>query len=144
LGADTVPTDKLFVVPGAGPYHFGVLTSSVHMAWTRATCGRLEMRYSYSNTVVYNNFPWPEATKEQRAKIAALAQGVLDARKLFPDASLADLYDPNSTPPDLSKAHRALDAAVAKLYGFRAGAPEPEIVAALMERYAKLAAGPNK
>jgi hypothetical protein len=139
LDACTIPTDKLFMVPSAGIYHFGILTSGVHNAWTRATCGRLEMRYSYSNTVVYNNFPWPEATEEQKEKIAALAQGVLDARKLFPGSSLADLYDPRTTPPELLKAHRALDAAVMRLYGFAKDMPEAEVVAALMERYARLA-----
>jgi hypothetical protein len=139
LPAGVIAGDKLFTVPGAGLWHFGVLTSSAHNAWARAVCGRLGIGYSYSSTVVYNNFPWPEATAEQKKKIAALAQGVLDARALFPNATLADLYGPLTTPPELLKAHRALDAAVAKLYGFARDAPEPEIVAGLMERHASLA-----
>jgi hypothetical protein len=108
------------------------------MAWTRATCGRLEMRYIYSVDIVYNNFPWPGADEGQKERIAALAQGVLDARALFPNASLADLYDPNSMPPDLAKAHRTLDAAVMKLYGFAKDMSEAEVVAGLMGRYARL------
>jgi hypothetical protein len=139
LGADTVPTDLLQIVPNASPWHFGVLTSSAHMAWTRAVCGRLKSDYRYSRDVVYNNFPWPEAGGGQRAKIAALAVAVLDARALYPDSSLADLYDPRATPPDLLKAHRALDREVLRLYGLPAGAAEAEIVAELMARYAKLA-----
>jgi hypothetical protein len=141
LGVDTIPTNLVLTVPSASPWHFGILTSSAHNAWARATCGRLEMRYRYSKDVVYNNFPWPEATEEQKGKIAALAQGVLDARNLFPGSSLADLYDPRTTPPELLKAHRALDAAVMRLYGFPAGMAEAEVVAGLMERYARLAGG---
>ena len=108
------------------------------MAWVRAVCGRLEMRYRYSPSV-YNNFPWPDATDEQKADIEKLAQAILDARLLFPDSSLADLYDPLSMPPKLLKAHRTLDAAVMKLYGFDSNVTEPEIVAELMERYKGLA-----
>jgi hypothetical protein len=143
---NVLASNRVKIAINATLYHFGVLTSGVHMAWTRAVCGRLEMRYVYSVGIVYNNFPWPEATEEQKKKIAALAQAVLDARALFPNASLADLYDPNSTPFELAKAHRALDAAVMRLYGFRAGAPEAEIVAELMERHRALTlagAGPT-
>jgi hypothetical protein len=139
LPSTVIAGDKLFTVPGATLWHFGILASSVHNAWARAVCGRLGMGYSYSNTVVYNNFPWPDADEGQKAKIAALAQGVLDARALFPSATLADLYGPLTTPPELLKAHRALDAAVMKLYGFGAGMAEAEVVAGLMERYARLA-----
>jgi hypothetical protein len=141
VGADTIATDAVLTVPGASLYHFGILTSSAHNAWARATCGMLEVSYRYSKDVVYNNFPWPDATEEQRAKIAALAQAVLDARARYPESSLADLYDPRATPPELLKAHGALDAAVMKLYGFAKDAPEAEIVAGLMERYARLAGG---
>jgi hypothetical protein len=139
MQADTLASHTVRIGPNATPYHFGVLTSSTHMAWTRAVCGRFGTGYRYSVGIVYNNFPWPEATEEQRAKIAALAQGVLDARALFPGSSLADLYDPRTTPPELLKAHRALDAAVMKLYGLPAGMAEAEVVAGLMERYARLA-----
>ena len=87
------------------------------MAWMRAVCGRLEMRYIYSNSIVYNNFIWPKPTPEQKAKIEKCAQAVLDARKLYPDSTLADLYDPNTMPPELVKAHENLDKAVKDAYG---------------------------
>jgi hypothetical protein len=131
--------DAVMIGAGAALWHFGVLMSSVHMAWIRATCGRFGTGYRYSVGIVYNNFPWPDATKAQMARVEALARAVLDARALFPGSSLADLYDPNSMPPELAKAHRALDQAVIKLYGFAGDAPEPEIVADLMGRYARLA-----
>jgi hypothetical protein len=138
LGADTVPGDKLFVLPNASLYHFGVLTSSAHNAWARAVCGRLKSDYSYSSTIVYNNFPWPEAGEKQKAEIERLARGILDAREMFPGASLADLYDPLTMPKELLGAHKALDRAVMKLYGFKKGAAEADMVAALMERHQRL------
>jgi len=138
LDGATIPGDKLFAVPGAGLYHFGVLTSIVHMAWTRAVCGRLGVSYSYSRNIVYNNFPWPEADEKQRADIENLAQTILDTRAKYPGSSLADLYDPVTMPPDLLKAHRALDAAVMRLYGYGKDMAEAEIVADLMGRYVKL------
>ena len=125
LSKDIIPGDKLFMMPGASLYSFGVLTSSVHMAWMRAVCGRLEMRYSYSNTIVYNNFPWPVLTDAQKAKIEATAQAVLNARALYPDSSLADLYDDLTMPVELRKAHRANDAAVLEAYGFPKTPPSP-------------------
>jgi hypothetical protein len=134
---ETIASDATQIIPNATPYHLGILTSSTHMAWTRAVCGRLEMRYRYSKDIVYNNFPWPEATNKQKADIEKLAQRILDARAKYPDSSLADLYA-LSMPPDLTKAHRALDKAVMKLYGFGKDMTEPEIVAELMERYKKL------
>ena len=109
------------------------------MAWTRAVCGRLEMRYQYSAKIVYNNFPWPEVTEAQQAKISELAQAVLDARALYPDSSLADLYDPLTMPPELVAAHRKLDAAVEKAYG-RKFADDAERVAFLFEKYSELSA----
>jgi hypothetical protein len=139
LGKDTIAGDGgLFMVPGASLYHFGVLTSSVHMAWARAVCGRLEMRYRYSKDIVYNNFPWPDATEKQTERIAVLAQGVLDARALFPESSLADLYDPLAMPKELAKAHAALDREVMKAYGYAKDMAEARIVAELMGRYARL------
>jgi hypothetical protein len=136
---DIIATDATEIIPDATLYHFGVLTSSVHMAWTRAVCGRLGVGYRYSKDIVYNNFPWPDATEKQTAKIAALAQGVLDARALFPESSLSDLYDPRTMPKELLKAHRELDQAVMKLYGYEKDAAEAKVVADLMERYARLA-----
>jgi len=142
MDKNTIVSNLVHMVPGATLYHFGILTSSVHMAWVRAVCGRLEMRYRYSKDIVYNNFPWPDATGEQQESIAELAQGILDARAAYPDSSLADLYDPLTMPPNLLKAHKELDKAVMKLYGFSAkDTTETEIVAELMERYRGLAEG---
>ena len=103
LKPNVIPSDALFFLPNASLYHFGVLTSNVHNAWMRAVCGRLEMRYRYSNTIVYNNFPWCTPTDAQKAAIEQTAQGILDARSRFPDSSLADLYDEAAMPPALRK-----------------------------------------
>ena len=138
LTPDIIVGDKVYVVENVGLYHFGILTSNVHNAWMRAVCGRLEMRYSYSNTIVYNNFPWPEPTDEQKEKIGKTAQGILDARALYPDSSLADLYDPVLMPAELLKAHRQNDAAVMVAYGFSTKMTEPECVARLLEMYEKM------
>jgi len=138
LHADTIATDLLFILPNATLYHFGVLESNVHMAWMRVVCGRLEMRYRYSKDVVYNNFPWPSPTDEQRHKIAQTAQGILDARAKYPDSSLADLYDPTTMPYDLLEAHRRNDRAVMEAYGFSTKMSETECVAKLFEMYSKL------
>ena len=131
-------SDLVFLIPGATFYHLGVLTSSVHMAWMRAVCGRLEMRYRYSKDVVYNNFPWPTPTEAQKAKIEATAQAILDARALYPDCSLADLYDELTMPVELRKAHQANDKAVMEAYGFRKDMSESEIVAELFKMYQEL------
>ena len=136
LPAEMIPGDKLFMLQGASLYHFGVLTSNVHMAWMRAVCGRLKSDYSYSNTIVYNNFPWPEPTEEQKAKIEQTAQAILDARALYPDSSLADLYDDVLMPPELRKAHQQNDRAVMQAYGFSVKEmTESACVAALMKLY---------
>jgi hypothetical protein len=129
------------LVAGAGLYHFGILTSTMHNAWVRYTCGRLESRYRYSAAIVYNNFPWPESPSDaSRSAIEAAAQAVLDARAQFPGATLADLYDPLTMPPALLKAHHKLDAAVDAAYGKKAGAfkSDAERVAFLFERYQAL------
>ena len=131
-------SNLVLIIPDATLYHFGVLESSVHMAWMRVVCGRLEMRYRYSKDVVYNNFPWPEVDEQQRQRIAQTAQAILDARALYPDSSLADLYDPITMPPELLKAHRDNDRAVMAAYGFAPNMPEPEIVARLFTLYSKL------
>ena len=111
------------------------------MAWMRAVCGRLEMRYDYSIKVVYNNFPWPTPTDTQRAKIAQTAQAILDARALYPDCSLADLYDVSTMPPELTTAHQNNDRAVMQAYGFSVkDMDEPACVAALMQMYQRLTA----
>lgn len=135
MGPNALCSDKLRLMPSATLYHFGVLTSSVHMAWMRAVCGRLEMRYSYSVDIVYNAFVWPEVTEVQRTKIEKTAQAILDARKKYPDSSFADLYDETTMPPELRKAHRENDQAVLKAYGLPPDATEEAIVVHLMGLY---------
>ena len=131
-------SDAVHLIPSATLYHFGVLESNVHMAWMRVVCGRLKSDYRYSKDVVYNNFPWPSPTDEQRHKIAQTAQGILDARAKYPDSSLADLYDPTTMPYDLLEAHRRNDRAVMEAYGFSTKMSETECVAKLFEMYSKL------
>lgn len=142
LDESIIVGDKLYVVENITLYHFGVLTSNIHMAWTRAVCGRMKSDYSYSNTIVYNNFPWPNPTDAQRAKIEQTAQAILDARKLYPDASLADLYDEVTMPPELRKAHIRNDQAVAAAYGLTKDSAEfkseSACVAMLMKMYQAL------
>ena len=138
----TVCSNLVFIVPEAELYHFGVITSNVHMAWMRVVCGRLKSDYRYSNTLVYNNFPWPTPTEQQKLKIEQTAQAILDARALYPDSSLADLYDELTMPPELRKAHQANDRAVMDAYGFVKGSPartsESACVAELMKMYQTL------
>ena len=131
-------SDAVHIIPDAELYHFGVLESSVHMAWMRVVCGRLKSDYRYSKDVVYNNFPWPEVNEGQRERIAKTAQAILDARALYPDSSLADLYDPVTMPPELLKAHRDNDRAVMAAYGFPATLQESDIVARLFTLYSTL------
>ena len=138
LHDDTIPTDLLFIIPSATLYHFAILESNVHMAWMRAVCGRLKSDYRYSKDIVYNNFPWPAPTEDQKAKIAEAAQAILDARALYPDSSLADLYDPTLMPKELLQAHRQNDRLVMAAYGFGAKMTESECVAELFRRYGEM------
>lgn len=146
LNSDTIPTDSVIIVPDTSLYHFGILTSNVHMAWVRAVCGRLKSDYRYSKDIVYNNFPWCNPTDEQKAKIEHTAQAILDARTLYPDCSLADLYDELTMPPELRKAHQENDKAVMEAYGFKKKdengkyhwLTESETVAELMKMYQQL------
>ena len=139
LEKDVIPGDSLRTIKSPTPYYFGVLTSNVHMAWMRTVTGRLELRYSYSNTIVYNNFPWPTPTEAQKARIEKTAQGILDARANHPGDSLADLYDPLLMPADLRKAHIENDKAVMEAYGFNWHTmKEEDCVAELMKMYQKL------
>ena len=140
LSKDIIPGDKLFMLPSADLYSFGILTSNVHMAWMRAVCGRLKSDYSYSNTIVYNNFPWPGVSETQKAKIEQTAQAILDARALYPDSSLADLYDEVTMPPELRRAHQQNDRAVMGAYGFPVSRDftESDCVARLFEMYKQL------
>lgn len=135
LTPDIIGSNKLYMVSNADLYMFGVLISNVHMAWMRTVAGRLEMRYSYS-PAVYNNFPWPTPTDAQKAKIEQTAQAILDARNLYPDSSLADLYDELTMPPELRKAHQNNDRAVMQAYGFDVKTmTESSCVAELMKLY---------
>lgn len=138
MSKDIIATDAVFTVPNASLYTFGILTSSTHNAWMRTVAGRLEMRYRYSNTIVYNNFPWPEVNEKQKEKIEKTAQAVLDARALYPDNSMADLYDELTMPRELRKAHEANDKAVLEAYGLNKNSSEDEIVAHLFTLYNKL------
>ena len=135
---DVITSDAAHIIPSAGLYHFGILTSLVHNAWMRAVCGRLKSDYRYSKDIVYNNFPWPTVTDADRAKIEVTAQAILDARTQYPDSSLADLYDAAAMPPDLRRTHSLNDAAVLRLYSLPADASEPAIVAHLMNLYKEL------
>ena len=126
------------IMPNASLFHFGILTSNVHMAWMRTVCGRLKSDYRYSKDIVYNNFPWCVPTPEQKAAIEKTAQAILDARALYPDCSLADLYDETTMPPELRKAHQQNDKAVMQAYGFSLKMTESECVAELMKMYQKL------
>ena len=138
MDKNTIPSDAVHIIPSASLYHFGVLTSWVHMAWMRAVCGRLETRYRYSKDVVYNNFPWPEADASAVAAISETAQAILDARAAYPDSSLADLYDDTLMPPALRRAHRNNDRAVLRAYGFPTNDSftESDCVARLFQLYA--------
>lgn len=139
VNKDVIANNAASFIPDATLFHFGVLTSNVHNAWMRAVCGRLEMRYRYSNTIVYNNFPWPAPTEAQKAKIEETAQGILDARSQYPDSSLADLYDETVMPADLRKSHQENDKAVMTAYGFDwKTMSESECVAELFKMYEKL------
>ena len=126
------------MIPGGTLFDFGIIMSIVHNAWMRTICGRMKSDYAYSATIVYNNFPWPTPTDDQKAIIEQTAQGILDARALYPDKSLADLYDPDKMPPELKAAHEANDKAVMDAYGFSYDMTEPQIVAALMKMYQEL------
>ena len=139
LSADVIASNQIYIVPNATLYHFGILTSTMHNAWMRQVCGRLKSDFRYSNTIVYNNFPWPT---KQLAAITTAAQAVLDARAQFSNESLATLYDPNTMPPALVKAHAVLDRAVDAAYvpdgGAKSYATDAERVAFLFKRYQQL------
>ncbi len=139
---EDIASDATQIIPDASLYHFGILTSNIHNGWMRAVCGRLKSDYRYSKDIVYNNFPWPRPTEEQKAKIEETAQAILDARAIYPDSSLADLYDETSMPPELRKAHQDNDRAVMATYGWTKNHPayssESACVAELMKMYQEL------
>ncbi len=145
LDGYNIPLAPILIIPNSSLYDFGILTSNVHMAWMRTVAGRLEMRYRYSAKIVYNNFPWPEVTEAQKDKISKTAQAILDARALYPESSLADLYDELTMPVELRRAHQANDKAVMEAYdmtkivdGKRTWLTESETVARLFEMYEEL------
>ncbi|MBR1487209.1 MAG: class I SAM-dependent DNA methyltransferase [Synergistaceae bacterium] len=137
MSHDVIISNAISIIPDATLYHFGVLTSRVHMAWMKATAGRLGISYRYSSTIVYNNFVWPSVSAKQRLKIESAAQKILDARAKYPESSFADLYNDDLMPPELRKAHKANDAAVCEAYGFDKNISEEEIVSELMKLYEK-------
>lgn len=139
ISPDIIVNGSALIIPNASLYHFGVLISNVHNAWMRVVAGRMKSDYQYSNKIVYNNFPWPTPTEEQKAKIEQTAQAILDARALYPGSSLADLYDEVTMPPELRKAHQENDKAVIRAYGFDIKTTtETSCVAELMRRYQEL------
>ncbi len=140
LDSSTVSSDANLIVPNAGIFEFGVLTSEMHNDWMRAVAGRLESRYRYSATLVYNTFPWPEASDQQRKKIEELAEEVLLVREDYPDKSLSKLYDPKEMPKPLREAHKTLDRAVEKLYRDKPFRDATERLEHLFALYEKLIA----
>jgi len=138
IASDIIANGSLLIIPNATLYHFGVLISRVHMGWMRAICGRMKSDYQYSASIVYNNFPWPNPSEKQKEDIEKAAQGILDARALYPDSSLADLYDTLTMPQELVKAHNSLDRIVVNVYGGKGFSSEAERVADLMEKYQQL------
>lgn len=139
---DIICGDKLFNLPNASLFHFGIITSLMHNTWMRYTCGRMKSDYSYSNTIVYNNYPWPEnPSDKQKEAVEKAAQAVLDARSMFPESSLADLYDPNTMPPALVKAHQQLDKAVDLCYRPQPFPNETKRIEFLFELYDRYTAG---
>lgn len=139
LTPDNIASDSCSIIPGGNMYQLGILSSNVHMAWMRTVAGRLKSDYRYSGAIVYNNFPWPSPSPEQKEKIEKTAQGILDARALYPDSSLADLYDPLTMPPELRKAHQLNDKAVMQAYGMPIKeTDEAACVAWLMRMYQEM------
>ena len=136
---ETIVNGSALIVPSATLFHFGILSSNVHNSWMRVVAGRMKSDYQYSGKIVYNNFPWPNPTEAQKARIEQTAQGILDARALYPDCSLADLYDETTMPPELRKAHQQNDKAVMQAYGFDVKTTtEASCVANLMKMYQQL------
>ena len=137
LNKNFIPTNLVHIIPDADLFLFGILQSSVHMIWTKTFCGRLKSDFRYSATLIYNNFPFPEVEKNLREKISLTAEKILQVRKKYPDASLANLYDPILMPKDLRDAHKKNDLAVLEAYGFDKNFSESEIIAELLKLYQK-------
>lgn len=145
MDKNVIVSYSCMVIPDASLYTFGVMMSNVHNAWLRVVCGRLKSDFRYSNTMVYNNYPWPMPSDEQKTRIEKTAKDILDARALYPNSSLADLYDPLTMPSELLRAHRENDKAVMQAYGFSIkDTSEADCVAALMKMYQELTAEKEK
>ena len=138
ITGDTIVTDLVHIIPNATLYHFGILTSAMHMAWMRTVCGRLKSDYRYSRDLCYNTFPWPSATEKQRQHIESLAQTVFDVRETYPELTLAQMYSPETMPQPLQDAHTALDMAVDRLYQNKPFADDEQRLQLLFTLYAKL------
>jgi hypothetical protein len=139
---EVITSNLCLIIPDATLYHFGVISSLIHMVWVKHTCGRLKSDYRYSKDIVYNNYPWPEnPSDKQKQTVEEAAQAVLDARAQFPESSLADLYDPNTMPPDLVKAHQQLDKAVDLCYRPQPFPSEAKRIEYLFELYEKYTGG---
>ena len=138
ITGDTIATNLVHIIPHASLYHFGILTSAIHMAWMRTVCGRLKSDYRYSRDLCYNTFPWPSATEKQQQHIESLAQTVLDVRETYPELTLAQMYSPETMPQPLQDAHTALDIAVDRLYQNKPFADDEQRLQLLFTLYAKL------
>ena len=138
VSPEIISSNANYIIPDAELWHFGILTSSVHMAWTKTVCGRLESRYRYSAKLVYNNFVWQKMTRDEYNRLNITAQKILDVRKKYPGASLASLYDEVTMPKDLRAAHRDNDKIVMKIYGFDESMTDEEIAIQLLMRYDEL------
>lgn len=141
VSPEIICSDANLMIPEAEMWHFGILTSSVHMIWMRTVCGRLESRYRYSAKLVYNNFVWMQMHFIDYAKLILAAKKVLKARENYPNSSLADLYDEVTMPKDLREAHKEVDQIVMKIYGYDENMTEEEIAVDLLQRYEYVAAG---
>lgn len=139
MSCEYIMSDAVNIIPDADMYRFGVLTSRVHMAWTRRVCGRIRMDYRYSVRVVYNPYVWPCVNDGVRGEIEGCARGILDARAMYPECTYAELYNDLVMPPELRTAHARNDEAVCRAYGFDAGMTEEEIAGALLEMYEAIA-----
>jgi hypothetical protein len=142
MSSRIIASDAVQIIPNATLYELGILSSNIHMDWMRTVAGRLKSDYRYSAKIVYNNFPWPTPTEKQKYKIEKTAQAILDARTLYPDSSLADLYDPLTMPKELLKAHQDNDRAVMEAYGLPVkGTTKSDAVAYLFKLYERLTKG---
>ena len=143
MSGDVISSNLNLIVIGAELYDFGILTSAMHMAWMRTGCGRLEMRYRYSASIVYNTFPWPTVSEEQKKAVSELADMVLNIRNMYPDKTLAEMYDPDKMPEPLAEAHHNLDVAVDSLYRNTPFESDEERLQLLFKLYEKLVAAKN-